>query len=48
MVQYLQFVLRRDLASVWGLFFGKTSEVDLKEETKKPDWREKAGENWYY
>ncbi len=48
MVQYLELVLKRDLASVWGLFFGKTSGMDKEEKTEKPDWKEKAGKNWYY
>ena len=48
MVQYLELVLKRDLASVWGLFFGETSEVGPKEKTEKLDWRDRAGKNWYY
>ncbi len=48
MVQYLELVLKRDLASVWGLFFGKTIEVGPEEKTEKLDWRDKAGKNWYY
>ena len=48
MVQYLELVLKRDLASVWGLFFGETSEVGPKEKTEKLDWRDRSGKNWYY
>ncbi len=48
MVQYLELVLKRDLTSVWELLFGKTSEMDKEEKTEKPDWKEKAGRNWYY
>lgn len=55
MVQYLELVLKRDLASGWrlavekvGLFFEKASEADPKEKTEELDWKEKAGKNWYY
>jgi len=55
MVQYLEFVLKRDFSSGWrrtvrkvGLFFEKTSEVDPKEKAEKADWRDRSGKNWYY
>jgi len=55
MVQYLELVLKRDLAAGWrhtvekvGLFFEKTSEVDPKEKTEELDWRDRSGKNWYY
>jgi hypothetical protein len=55
MVQYLQLVLKRDFASGWrhtvekvDLFFEKTSEMGPKQRTEKPDWRDRAGKNWYY
>ncbi len=48
MVQYLELVLRRDLGSVWRLFFGKASEAGEEEKTEQLDWRDKSGKNWYY
>ena len=55
MVQYLELVLKRDLASGLrdtvrkvGLFFEKTSEVDSRKKTEKVDWRDRSGRNWYY
>jgi hypothetical protein len=56
MVQYLELVLKRDLASGWRhtaekvkALFEKTSEVDAKEETEGEDWKDKYRKNtWYY
>ena len=55
MVQYLELVLKRDLASRWRhavdklrVVFEKTSEVDPKEKTEEGDWKDKSGKNWYY
>ncbi len=55
MVQYLEIVLKRDLASGWKhamekvrVFLEKTSEVGPKEKTEKVDWKDRAGKNWYY
>jgi len=55
MVQYLELVLKRDLASGWRhtvekmrVLFEKTSEADPKEKTEEIDWKERAGKNWYY
>jgi hypothetical protein len=56
MVQYLELVLKRDLASGWRhtiekvrVFFEKTSEMDPKEESEETDWKDKFRKNtWYY
>jgi len=55
MVQYLELVLKRDLASGWRhtaekvrVFFEKTPEVGPKEKTEEIDWKDRAGKNWYY
>jgi len=56
MVQYLELVLKRDLASGWRhtaekvkAFFEKTSEADPREETEGEDWKNKYRKNtWYY
>ncbi len=55
MVQYLEIVLKQDLASGWRhamekvrVFFEKTSEVGPKEKTEGEDWKDRAGKNWYY
>jgi len=55
MVQYLEFVLKRDFASGWGhtvekvrVFFEKTSQVSQKEKTEEIDWKDRAAKNWYY
>jgi len=56
MVQYLELVLKRDLASGWKntaekvrAFFEKESKVDPKEETEEVDWKDKFRKNtWYY
>jgi len=55
MVQYLELVLKRDLASGWRhtaekvrVFFEKTPEVGPKEKTEEIDWKDRAAKNWYY
>jgi len=52
MVQYLELVLKHDLASGWRLtaekvkaFFEKTSEADPKEETEEEAWKDKYRKN---
>ena len=54
MVQYLEFVLKRDLTPGWRhaiekvrMFFEKAPEESPKEKIED-DWRDKAGKNWYY
>jgi hypothetical protein len=54
-VQYLELVLKRDLASGWRhtvekvrVLFDKTSEAGPKEKTEEIDWKDRAGKNWYY
>jgi len=55
MVEYLELVLKHDLASGWRhtvekmrLLFEKTSEESPKEKTEEIDWKDRAGKNWYY
>jgi len=55
MVQYLELVLKHDLATGWRhtvekmkVLFEKTSEEGPKEKTEEVDWKDRAAKNWYY
>jgi hypothetical protein len=55
MVQYLELVLKRDVASGWRhtmekvrVAFEKTSKAAPKEKTEEVDWKDRAARNWYY
>jgi len=55
MVQYLELVLKHDLATGWRhavekmrVLFEKTSEEGPKEKTDEVDWKDRAAKNWYY
>jgi hypothetical protein len=56
MVQYLELMLKRDLATGWRrtaekvkALFEKTTQVDPKEEIEGEGWKDKYRKNtWYY
>ncbi len=55
MVQYLELVLKRDVASGWRhtvekvrLFLEKTSQAGPKQKNEEIDWKDRFGKNWYY
>lgn len=55
MVQYLELVLKRDLATGWRhtaekvrVLFEKTSNTEPKEKAEEIDWKDRAAKNWYY